>query len=95
MKKIIFSICLIILVCFSLFSCDTLYERVDNPPIYANRDRFIATGNTYVIDNLMWTEYVDTKTNNLYLCNAFSDGSCRAGISPLYDENGNIAKYEK
>ncbi len=55
--------------------------------------RFQATGNKYQIDGAYWTEYVDTETNNLYLCTVGRQTA--SGMSPLYDENGNIAKYDK
>ncbi|MDD2496193.1 MAG: DUF6440 family protein [Tissierellia bacterium] len=57
-----------------------------------NDSRFQKTGNKYFINDLKWTEYVDNKTNNLYLCN---NGLYSAGLSPLYDENGKIAKYKE
>ena len=61
-----------------------------------NKERFQPTGNKYTIDDFKWIEYVDTKTNNLYITISHNMGSdSRSGMSPLYDENGNIAKYQK
>lgn len=54
--------------------------------------RFQKTGNMYSISQRYWYEYVDTETNNLYIANPASYGG---GLSPLYDENGNIAKYNR
>ena len=54
--------------------------------------RFQKTGNVYSISQRYWYEYVDTETNNLYIVNPSSYGG---GLSPLYDEHGNIAKYNK
>lgn len=51
-------------------------------------NRFIRTGNMYVIRDDYYIEIVDTKTNNLYITNS-------SGITPLYDENGEIAKYKQ
>lgn len=61
-----------------------------------NKERFKPTGKEYLINGLNWEEYVDTETNNLYICLYDSYGyKGFAGMSPLYDENGNIAKYQK
>lgn len=53
--------------------------------------RFQGTGNLYSIGGLYWHELIDTETNNLYIVNTSSAG----GLCPLYDEDGNIAKYER
>ena len=61
-----------------------------------NKERFQPTGKEYLINKLTWKEYVATKTDNLYICLYYT--YCHrgfAGMSPLYDENGNIAKYQK
>lgn len=54
--------------------------------------RFQKTGNVYSISQRRWHEYVDTETNNLYVVNPSSYGG---GLCPLYDEDGNIAKYNR
>lgn len=65
----------------------------------SNTNRFVETGKIYSICGGKWVEVVDTETNNLYLC-MYSDftygnvGKGFAGLSPEYDEDGNIAKYE-
>ena len=56
------------------------------------KERFQPTGKKYLINGLTCKEYVDTKTDNLYICLSYKGF---AGMSPLYDENGNIAKYQK
>lgn len=96
MNKRICVLLTIVIMC-SLTGCGSINwnTRIDSAPEYADRIRFVKTGNEYIIDDLMWTEYVDTETDNLYLCNAFSDGVNRAGLSPLYDKNGDIAKYHE
>ena len=62
-----------------------------------NKTRFKETGNKYVIGEERWTEYVDTKTNNLYIQNEDRtySGLYVYSLTPLYDENGNILKYEE
>lgn len=64
---------------------DNTVEKISNT-------RFQHTGNMYSIDSSYWREYVDTETNNLYIINV---GSYGGGLCPLYDEDGNIAKYNR
>ena len=68
------------------------YEQVQE-----NKTRFQSTGNEYVVGEETWIEYVDIKTNNLYIQNKDNTygGWDVYSLTPLYDENGNIAKYTK
>lgn len=51
--------------------------------------RFIKTEEEYLIDDEEFSVVIDSKTKNLYLYN-----SSYFSLTPLYDENGIIAKGE-
>ena len=52
--------------------------------LFSNKNNVI----TYTVNKV--------STNNLYISISHNMGSAsRSGMSPLYDENGNIAKYQK
>lgn len=53
-----------------------------------DKSRFSDTGETYEIDNADYGVFVDTKTDNTYLVSTHD-----RVIIPLYDTEGNIAKY--
>lgn len=89
MKKILMSITLVC-VSFTFVGCMNSGKIV--PAEEKPNARFQQTGNVYTIEGYTWSEYVDTETNNLYLCGR---GNSSSGITPLYDENGNIAKYKE
>lgn len=55
--------------------------------IKTNSTRFIETGNVYSILNDSWYEVLDTLTGNLYIGKS---SLYQAGLSPLYNENGEI-----
>ena len=89
MKKILMSITLVCMT-FTFVGCvnsDKIVSVEEKP-----NARFQKIGNVYTIEGYFWSEYVDTETNNLYLC---GKGNSSSGITPLYDENGDIAKYKK
>lgn len=86
MKKL--TLCFI-LTCIILTGCANEDRYI--PVKEDSNTRFRMTGNQYIIDTYYWDEYIDTETNNLYLYNGSQYSN---GFVPLYDENGNIAKYE-
>lgn len=88
MKKLTLSIAL---SCIILTGCSNLKD-IHVPVNKASENRFQLTGNRYVIDNYYWDEYRDTQTDNLYL---YNESQYSNGLVPLYDEDGNIAKYNK
>lgn len=93
-KKFILAILSVSLL-FSLTGCvgKTEYKDSSYQEVQQN-NRFTFTGEYYYIGESKFDIVVDTKTKNLYLYNTSTTYSRYEvpNLTPLYDENGTIAK---
>lgn len=93
-KKLILTIISgLILSC--LTGCVEKREYKDSEPqVVQQNNRFKVTGEYYYIGEDKFSIVMDTKTKNLYLYNSARSYATYyiPSLTPLYDENGDIAK---
>ena len=90
MKKKILSLILIGICSFELIGCKNPKDNINRENINSTQDnRFINTGDKYVIGHDNYYVYYDKITNIVYLMASEDFGqSARTGITPLIGKNG-------
>ena len=91
MKRKILSLILIGICSFGLISCENPKDNINREDINSTQDnRFINTGDKYVIGSDRYDVYYDRITNIVYLID--NEGgigqSARRGITPLIGKDG-------
>lgn len=101
MKKIITSILLTIMCCFTLTACTTAPNRVT--PVendtsrfqYIGQDTVNANGNNEAAGEIV-QYYVDNKTNIVYIVMMNRWGNATwAGFTPMVDTDGTYVTYDE
>ena len=88
MKKKIIGLLLLSLCSINLLGCESVEDSVNKNDTISSENRFVDTGDKYVIDELSYKVYFDRNTNIVYLSkNRLFGNSSVGSLCPLYGED--------